>query len=84
MRNAYSFENVKPQQVLTTADTVEMLLDDLKGHRYRGGFSGPLREIRAVWWDLLRDAQVNGVDKLKHRYSGNLAAYVRYVCELRG
>lgn len=61
---------------------IEDLIHELKYHRVRGGFTGPLREVRAVWWDKLRTAQVQGLDFLKASYSGSLTSYVRYVCEL--
>ena len=61
---------------------IQDLLERLKNHRVRGGFSGPLRETRAIWWDKLRTAQIQGVEYLKASYSGSLISYVRYVCEL--
>ena len=61
---------------------IQHLLSLLKTHRVRGGFSGPFREIRTIWWDKLRTAQIQGVDYLKASYSGSLTAYVKYVCEL--
>lgn len=61
---------------------IQDLLERLKTHRVRGGFSGPLRETRAIWWDKLRTAQIQGVEYLKASYSGSLTAYVKYVCEL--
>ena len=61
---------------------IQHLLSLLKTHRVRGGFSGPLRETRAIWWDKLRTAQIQGVEYLKASYSGSLTSYVRYVCEL--
>ena len=61
---------------------IQHLLSLLKCHRVRGGFAGPLRETRAIWWDKLRTAQIQGAQVLKASYSGSLASYVRYVCEL--
>lgn len=68
--------------VVENGAEIEELLAALKNHRCRGGFAGPLREVRAVWWDKLRSAQKGDTSALSHTYSGSLTSYVKYVCEI--
>ena len=74
----------KPQQVPCAGlQEVDFLIEALRYHRVRGGFTGPFKEARADWWDKLQQAKkAQSTNALCKVCSGPLAAYVRYKCEL--
>ena len=72
-----------PQAPCQGLQEVDDLIEALRYHRVRGGFTGPFKEARADWWDRLQQAKkAQSTNALYKVCSGPLWAYVRYKCEL--